>query len=54
MNNDNRRNKDAINLLRSLLPDAIIRRLQKGQKLIADAHDNVVILFSGMHLLRVA
>lgn len=37
---------EALRLLRSILPDRIIRRMKEGQTLIADSHPSVCILFA--------
>ncbi len=34
-------------LLKNILPESIIERMQSGQKFVADSHQHVVILFSG-------
>jgi len=34
-------------LLKNILPESIIQRMQSGQKFVADSHQHVVILFSG-------
>ncbi len=39
---------EAVRLLKNILPDNIIRRLQDGDKFVADSHQHVVILFSGV------
>jgi hypothetical protein len=46
---------DAMRLLRNILPGGIIRRLQAGDKFIADSHQHVVVLFSGeINICRMA
>jgi hypothetical protein len=34
-------------MLRSILPDKIIKRLQNGEKFVADSHQHVAVLFTG-------
>lgn len=40
------RSKDAMQILQLILPRKIISRIQAGHTLIADAHPNLVVLFS--------
>ncbi|KAK9784695.1 hypothetical protein WJX73_001889, partial [Symbiochloris irregularis] len=39
-------NAEAMKILQSILPEAIISRMQEGQRIIGDCHDNVFVLFS--------
>lgn len=39
-------------LLKNILPESIIQRMQQGQKFVADSHGHVVILFSGEAVSR--
>ncbi|KAL6760740.1 guanylate cyclase, partial [Haematococcus lacustris] len=36
----------SMKLLKNILPESIIQRMQSGQKFVADSHQHVVILFS--------
>ena len=38
--------KGAMHILRNILPDSIIKRMQCGENIVSDVHDCVVILFS--------
>lgn len=39
--------QESMKLLKNILPESIIQRMQSGQKFVADSHQHVVILFSG-------
>ncbi len=41
------RETESMKLLKNILPESIIERMQQGQKFVADSHQHVVILFSG-------
>ena len=47
VNNQDGRDTESMKLLKNILPEGIIHRMQMGQKLVADSHQHVVILFSG-------
>lgn len=36
----------AMCILRKILPDSVISRMQQGQKIVSDTHDHVIIMFS--------
>jgi hypothetical protein len=40
--------QESMKLLKNILPESIIQRMQSGQKFVADSHEHVVILFSGV------
>uniref|UniRef100_A0A7S3VS63 histidine kinase n=1 Tax=Dunaliella tertiolecta TaxID=3047 RepID=A0A7S3VS63_DUNTE len=46
MNNQDGRETESMKLLKNILPESIIQRMQSGQKFVADSHQHVVILFS--------
>jgi hypothetical protein len=37
---------ESMKLLKNILPESIITRMQQGQKFVADSHNHVAILFS--------
>lgn len=39
--------QESMKLLKNILPESIIARMQSGQNFVADSHQHVVILFSG-------
>lgn len=41
------RDTESMKLLKNILPESIIERMQSGQKFVADSHPHVVIMFSG-------
>ncbi|GIL82425.1 hypothetical protein Vretifemale_11416 [Volvox reticuliferus] len=45
-NNVDGRDTESMKLLKNILPESIIARMQQGQKFVADSHAHVVILFS--------
>lgn len=47
MNNVDGQETESMKLLKNILPESIIQRMQQGQKFVADSHGHVVILFSG-------
>ncbi|KAJ9517318.1 hypothetical protein QJQ45_016688, partial [Haematococcus lacustris] len=46
VNNQDGRETESMKLLKNILPESIIQRMQSGQKFVADSHQHVVILFS--------
>ncbi|GIL60119.1 hypothetical protein Vafri_14766 [Volvox africanus] len=46
VNNVDGRETESMKLLKNILPESIIARMQQGQKFVADSHAHVVILFS--------
>ncbi|KXZ47741.1 hypothetical protein GPECTOR_33g623 [Gonium pectorale] len=46
VNNVDGRETESMKLLKAMLPESIIARMQQGQKFVADSHSHVVILFS--------
>ncbi|GLC35005.1 Hexokinase-3 [Pleodorina starrii] len=46
VNNVDGRETESMKLLKNILPESIIARMQQGQKFVADSHRHVVILFS--------
>eukprot|EP00198_Chlamydomonas_reinhardtii_P009452 XP_001698789.1 chlamyopsin-6 [Chlamydomonas reinhardtii] len=46
VNNVDGRETESMKLLKNILPESIIARMQQGQKFVADSHGHVVILFS--------
>uniref|UniRef100_A0A7S0WIH5 Guanylate cyclase n=1 Tax=Chlamydomonas leiostraca TaxID=1034604 RepID=A0A7S0WIH5_9CHLO len=46
VNNQDGRETQSMKLLKNILPESIIARMQSGQKFVADSHQHVVILFS--------
>lgn len=51
VNNVDGRETESMKLLKNILPESIIARMQQGQKFVADSHGHVVILFSDVSQL---